>query len=383
MTGEHGFSLVEVLIATALTLSATAVIVSVLDPARDSFRTQTEAADMEQRLRIAGDALRRDLSMAGAGSSRGPLTGPLHGYFAPVLPRHVSDEASVAARDNAITLVYVTETPSQTSIDTAIRAESVTVAVRHEVGCPLGDVLCGFTTGQQVVVYDDAGAFSVFTVTGDTGSALRLRHDLPDTNYVFRAGSTIAAAIGHSYQLSEDGTTGISQLTRDDGARQVPVVNHVVGLWFEYFGDAQPPRITTGGTVEQPRSTYGPAPTLEGAVGYPPGENCVFARDASQQPVPRLSVLTGGGNAPIALPLSLFEDGPWCPNAGHASRFDADLLRVRRVIARVRVQSADASLRGPAGQLFTQGGTARRGPEYLPDFEVSLDVSPRNLHVSQ
>ena len=90
-----------------------------------------------------------------------------------------------------------------------------------------------------------------------------------------------------------------------------------------------------------------------------------------------------GGTAPIQLPLALFEDGPWCPNAGHVNRFDADLLRLRRVIARVRIQSADPSLRGPAGVLFTRGGTARRGSAFLPDMEVSLEVSPRNLHPSQ
>ena len=61
-------------------------------------------------------------------------------------------------------------------------------------------------------------------------------------------------------------------------------------------------------------------------------------------------------------------DGPWCPgvaNAGGAAlsnRYDADMLRVRRVSVTIRVQVAAEALRGtnPTGQtLFVHPGTAR------------------------
>jgi hypothetical protein len=45
----------------------------------------------------------------------------------------------------------------------------------------------------------------------------------------------------------------------------------------------------------------------------------------------------------------------------------------------LRVQSAIASLRGPAGTLFRNGGTARGSDRYVPDVEVRFDVTPRNL----
>ena len=57
------------------------------------------------------------------------------------------------------------------------------------------------------------------------------------------------------------------------------------------------------------------------------------------------------------------------------------LLRIRRVRFTLRVQTAMASLRGPAGLLFTHGGVSRAAGRTVPDIEVSLDVTPRNLNL--
>jgi hypothetical protein len=76
-------------------------------------------------------------------------------------------------------------------------------------------------------------------------------------------------------------------------------------------------------------------------------------------------------------------DGPWCPDEAHPNRFDADLLRVRRIAVTLRVQAASASLRGPAGTLFVHGGSARSGDRFVPDQEIRFDVTPRNLNVER
>jgi hypothetical protein len=163
-----------------------------------------------------------------------------------------------------------------------------------------------------------------------------------------------------------------------------PVVDHVVGLEFQYFGEPQPPRIIEGApdSTSDDRSTYGPLPpepdvTLE---GWPAGENCVFTR-VEGHPEPRLAEL--GASTLVEMSAALVSDGPWCPDAGVLNRFDADLLRIRRVRFTVRVQAALPGLRGPAGALFTIGGSARSGGRYVPDVQVQLDVTPRNLSVSR
>jgi type II secretory pathway pseudopilin PulG len=64
---EGGFTLVELLIAMLLTLVVTGALCAVVIPARDAFAKHPETADMHQRLRVAVDALTRDLQIAGAG----------------------------------------------------------------------------------------------------------------------------------------------------------------------------------------------------------------------------------------------------------------------------------------------------------------------------
>jgi len=60
----RGFSLVELLVALALTLGVTAAVYSVLRPAESMLNTGPEAADVQQRVRVAAASLFRDLAAA-------------------------------------------------------------------------------------------------------------------------------------------------------------------------------------------------------------------------------------------------------------------------------------------------------------------------------
>ena len=77
---------------------------------------------------------------------------------------------------------------------------------------------------------------------------------------------------------------------------------------------------------------------------WPPGENCTFAVVEGVH-APRLTVLGSGSPALVELTHAILTDGPWCPDSLATNRFDADLLRVRRIRVSLRVQSALASLR--------------------------------------
>ena len=59
-----GFSLVEVVVALGVTLVITGAIVHLVAQSRRSFDAEPEAADGRQRVRVAIDALQRDLLMA-------------------------------------------------------------------------------------------------------------------------------------------------------------------------------------------------------------------------------------------------------------------------------------------------------------------------------
>ena len=128
--------------------------------------------------------------------------------------------------------------------------------------------------------------------------------------------------------LKADQRAGLYQLMSYAGgdSADVPVVDNVVSLTFAYFSGPDPP---------------------------------------------------GGGLVP--LPAAHLVDGPWRPSADAPDRWDADLDRVRAVAVTVRVQAAVAALRGPAGPLFVHAGTSHAARRLLPDLEIRLMVSPRNL----
>ena len=99
--------------------------------------------------------------------------------------------------------------------------------------------------------------------------------------------------------------------------------------------------------------------------------------------VARLPVLGGGGTNLVKLDATNLTDGPWCPDAANPNRWDADLLRVRKVVVTLRVQSAVAALRGPASTLFTVGGTSQKSTAWVPDQEIRFQVTPRNMNLGR
>jgi hypothetical protein len=65
------------------------------------------------------------------------------------------------------------------------------------------------------------------------------------------------------------------------------------------------------------------------------------------------------------------------------NRYDADLLRVRQIRLTVRVQTGQLALRGPAGSLFARPGLGKAGDRLVPDQEVRIDITPRNLNLGR
>jgi len=207
----------------------------------------------------------------------------------------------------------------------------------------------------------------------------------PDAPGTFRSDTITALGAGIStYWLKREASTGLEQLMVYTGgvSLDVPVVDHVVGLRFDYLGDPQPPRMLAG--LSDPgglRVTYGPVPARDAMPPWAAGENCVFVANGTATPDPRLTVLEPSAQALVALDASIFADGPWCPDDRAPDRWDADLLRIRSVAVTLRVQSASAALRGPAGTLFARAGTSRALQRWAPDVEAHFTVAPRNLNL--
>ena len=199
-----GFSLLELLIATMVLLVVTGGAMKLVSPAGNAFAAQPEAADLQQRLRVGVDALRRELLMAGAGPYTGSPVGPLVYEFAPILPHSVGTlvPGSPDHPDAAvITLMYVPSTPAQTTTSTDLTSEGVELRVRGQPGCPVGDALCGFRQGMHVVIFDVFGSYDVFTIASVLGDAMRLRHRDDRFATAHPAGSFITEVVSRTFYL--------------------------------------------------------------------------------------------------------------------------------------------------------------------------------------
>ena len=389
-SNEHGFSLIELTVAMGLMLVVTGSVFALLNPGQGNFVAEPEVADLQQRTRVAADTLYKDLVMVGSGSYAGKNPMALSYFFAPVMPfrqGRLQHDPPGTFKTDTITLMMVPATTAQSTIAKDMPPNSAELKVSEDPNCPQKDLLCGFIDGMQVLIYDETGSYDLFTITEVQSDALHLQHNLDDLNKGYGAGSKIVQIQSHTYYLKTDVATNTYQLMHYDGAgTEVPIADNVVGLEFEYFGDPQPP-VTIGKPLENsvpgPWTTYGPKPRAVADGGNL--TNCIFANDGSPVPAPKLPVLGPGGTTTTLVKLTKEQltDGPWCPDANRPDRFDADLFRIRKIAVRIRLQTGNASLRGPASALFTYGGTSRGGNKYVPDQEVRFQVTPRNLNLGR
>lgn len=393
VTSIEGFTLVELLVASVIALSIAAAVMALAGQTQRIFQAQPEASDVQQRIRVGVDVLQHDLVMAAAGTYAGPALGSLGSTLAAIMPyRSFGDATDTASgtfyRTNAISLLYVPSTPAQTTLSAVLPAGALDVQLAAAPNCPAATAtqICGLGAGARVIVFDEDSHWDVFGVEQIGAGVLTLRHRGPPSSTRYEAGATMSELRLATYSLKTDASTGVSQLVRFDGwASELPVVDDVVALRFDYVGDPEPPRLT-GRPFDGPGpwTTYGPRPPgIEEARGvWPAGENCIFSVVDGEHAA-RLATLGGGGLAPIQLTPAVLTDGPWCPDDVSPNRFDADLLRVRKVRVTLRVQSAAASLRGSAGALFLNRGSARTADLLVPDLEVQFEITPRNLNLAR
>jgi hypothetical protein len=388
-----GFTLVEMLIACSVMLTIFAATFALVHPTEGIFKAQPEVSDMQQRLRTSVDILTKDLLTAGAGADVGSDTGPLFSYLPPVLPYRAGDRDSDPPgtyRADAISVAYVPVAAAQATIRGRVPIDANDVEGLAPPNCPpsTSNQWCGFRPGMRVLLFDAAGRWDTATLTDVQPAAGHLQLE-SGVATPLAAGAHITQVVTHTYYSKASAATDTPQLMHYDGERSdLPVVDHIVRLEFQYFGDPRPPALLAGTSPADPVgpfTTYGPKPPEVGADDpddtWPAGENCVFAVQDGKQ-VSRLGVLAAG-TGPVLLAPGILTDGPWCPDGSNRNRFDADLLRIRRIGVRLRVQVGMASLRGPAGVLFVHGGLATSPHRYVPDQEIRFDITPRNLNLGR
>lgn len=318
MRNPSGYILFELLIGAAITCVTCVLLFQLAIAAQAAVAGQGNAADQQQRLRVALEALRHDLAMAGAGSSRARGRGPLSGTFPPVIPARTGllrPDAELTARSDRIAIMYVPETRAQSRLQSGMADRSSPLAIDGNAPACVPGSACDFVVGDRAVIYEadmEGGAHDLFTVAG-IDPARNLLFPSAPLSRPYGSGARVAVVTIRNYYVD---LSSSRLMVYDGDLSDVPLVDRVAGMMVEYLVDPRPDALLT---------------------------------------IPLADL---GGTAPKPLPIDQFADGPV---AGEApNRFDADLLRVRRIRVRLRLQSESPR-------------AATR------DLESTIEVTPPNM----
>jgi hypothetical protein len=322
--GQAGFGLVEVLLSALIACAVLSVLMRLAITAQDVTWAQTDAADLQQRLRVATDAIYSDLIMAGAGPSDGLWQGSLVNVLAPIVPARTGNRGAdpeLSHYSDRISILYVPEASAHTALTVGMAgADAPLVVDENAPGCASRDT-CGFSRGDRVLVVDAEGAERSYDIfTASDAQAGSLEHQGLSKAYV--AGARVVRVVQRVYYLDR---AARRLMVYDGWASDLPLVDHVVDLRFTYYADLGGPVLTALSPGEM---TDGPA----------------------------------GGTSP--------------------TRFDWDLTRIRRVRVSLRLETEASVLRG-GGPLFAVPGTSTSGIRLVADQQVTFDVAPENLNLSR
>ena len=351
MKEGRGFSLVEVLISTAISLSATLIACRLAAGAQTNWRVAAARVDLQQRARAVTDMLSRMLLEAGAGPQAGPAYGPLSRYLPGVLPRRVGLRGAHPfdqVQRGSFTAIRALADAAHATLSLPMPPGSAAMELAAVAGCPVPT--CGFAEGSTAMLIDPDGSYDTFTVTGVGATSLTVRARGAGSGRTHRVGSPVLSVDSSSFFVAPSFV-----LHRYDGdASDVPAIDDVVAMEVRYYGATQPP--------VWPRPPAGEA-------------NCLYDAGGAYQSA-LMPAFSGVGGL-VELTDAILSDGPWCGSGD--TRFDADLLRVRRIRVLVRLQASDPAVRGRDSRRFINPGSAAGETSLVPDVIVSIDVTPRNL----
>ena len=328
--------MIELLVASAIAIATTSAMIQLTRGARGAFVAMNDLVDVQQKMRVAADAIQHDLAMAGAGSALPDGGGALARYLPVIRPAAgVFGDTDLSYAADRMTVIFVPQTTAEAAVVSA-SASSLSIAGSASCGGASG---CGFSSGMRALVFDRTGpgfGYDVFTVGNVSGASMTRASDEADFSRIYPSTAYATEVVNRTYFLDRSDPSN-SRLMRGDGKTSFPLVDGVRNLHFTYYADPIPQRSRHSAPRRGPR---------------------LFTRSA-----PRSLLSSLGGASSSELSASELTDGPVC--GSEPNRFDADLLRIRRV--RVSLQVAAVS-NGWRSACFVS---------------LSFDVTPHNLNLSR
>ena len=224
----RGFSLLELLVAMAITTTTAGALLSLVVAGQSIARSQPEAADLQQRARIATHVLATELARAGAGIDAGALAGGLAERFAPVSP----------SADGGLTIWYVSAEGAQATLAAPLPADAPAASIAIDPPCSASG--CGFADGTTAVIFDASGCHDLARVETAAPSVLVLAGAARTCGYA--AGAAIAQGEVRTFRVD----AAARQLLRRDEATgvSVPIADNVAAMDVEYLDAGRRIRVT-------------------------------------------------------------------------------------------------------------------------------------------
>jgi prepilin-type N-terminal cleavage/methylation domain-containing protein len=282
---QHGFSLLEMMIAMALGVMVMASMVQLFKMGVASSTLVVQRTEMQQNMRAAIELMSKDISLAGSGLPSGGIQLPTNGtisrygcdqttcyvpngtypnnnYLTGVLPGYnngVQGKATIpsapGARNDSITVIYAdynfplnqywldfptpTSTGTQLDVDVPLPAPSALPSLVTAVGgIQVGDVLWLSSSAGNAV--GEVTALSSTSLTFADNDALNLNQSAASVKNNIRALNNGSHLTGYrlyvvTYYLSVPGNGQLPRLMRQvNGRTPVPVADDIINLQFAY-----------------------------------------------------------------------------------------------------------------------------------------------------
>jgi hypothetical protein len=363
-------------VACLLLTVVTAAVAAIAAPARNALERTLGAADMAAGSRATVERLSFDLREAGGGAAVADAGVDVSDVVPFVVPHADLDNPAATAPGQAITLMRLNLGAPQGTLLADVVAGAASLQVDTTRRCANVGVACGLQPGMTAVIFDESRASMSSILAVAPGGLVQLSAGLPAS---FAAGAIIAAPTIVTYGLRANADGSRRLIRSSPGGAEQPVLQNVVAFEVQAYGTPVPPLPSA---LDGSPATYGPRPPPAGQNdprdAWGDGENCTIARNGDGVATPRLANLPATGEL-VAITGAMLIDGPWCPDAADPARFDADLLRIRGVDFRLRVEAASAALRGPVPQLFQRPGSEQNAGRWVPDVEIRTRIALRSV----
>ncbi len=219
---ESGFSLIEVMISSALFLVLLAGASTMLMSVQEGYEDSQLVMDAQQGARIAMEQIQRDLHVVGVGLSR------MQPPFAVFVPR--ADGGIDLRRNRGQVTSFLTK---------PMGSGSAVIEL---------DDVSEFSVGQDVAVYDATGSIDIAAITHINIVSSRIVHTGVSKGYDPADGAAVAVVETITYRTEVDGAT-FNLIREVDGADPAIRATGVSQLVFRYFDDANPPLEITPTTL--------------------------------------------------------------------------------------------------------------------------------------